>query len=446
MADFTQMFLQGLQAGQAQKKSAEERQQQIEELKLRKEQLAHQAKAQALQIKELEQRGAKQQFDFMQGAPAPVGDISQGVSGVQGGGQFDLGAAISAAQQGQSAPRMDTSAMQPLGQHAPIAMPSMVEGGAPVMRRPDTDVQMLQKQAQVDAQALQKFEQQRQIIEATRAPQRPVQPNEATLALAAAGGDAKAKAALALLNPASTGETITPLAEATAALLWRKTGQMPSLGFGAAGAAARTRVMNRAATLSPEEIAALEGGGLDLAGNKMDFMADKASLTALQRTRDSVTAFEKTALRNIDIFLETTKKAIDTGSPLINQPVRTVAGTLFGSKNLAAFNAARTIALTESAKVLNNPNLSGVLSDSARKEVESLLSPNATVGQAYAVFNLLKNEMKGRTGYLDETIAEIKGRGKAGSSNTAPAPLTATNAQGVKIISTDGGQTWKPVQ
>jgi len=191
---------------------------------------------------------------------------------------------------------------------------------------------------------------------------------------------------------------------------------MPPMGYGAAASAARTRVLNRAATLTPEEIADLEAGGLDIAGNSMDFAADKGSLTTLQRTRDAVTAFEKTALRNIDIFLNTAKKAVDTGMPIINQPVRAVAASAFGSTNLAEFNAARTVALTEAAKVLNNPNLSGVLSDSARKEVEGLLSPNATVGQAYAVFNLIKNEMRGRTQYLDQTIAEIKGRGKTGTT------------------------------
>lgn len=415
MADFTQMFLQGLQAGQSQKDAMLRHEKETEDRDLQRKMLKHQMDRLKLTDQLEARRMAVEEAKIPQlGATPPPLQIPD----MLGRGT------------------MPAPAELPPAMERTVPLPG-VEGMAPASSLTLPTIQRQEKSA-LDA-----FNQQRQIIEATRAPQRPAQQNEASLAAAAAGGDpAKALGLLRQLRAPQAGSGVDKIAEAAAALLFRKTGKMPPMGYGAAASAARTRVLNRAVTLTPEEIGDLEAGGLDIAGNSMDFAADKGSLTTLQRTRDAVTAFEKTALRNIDIFLETTKNAMDTGSPLLNQPVRSVAGTLFGSKNLAAFNAARTVALTESAKVLSNPNLSGVLSDSARKEVESLLSPNATVGQAYAVFNLLKNEMKGRTGYLDETIAEIKGRGKTGAS-AAPAPITATNAQGVKIISYDGGQTWK---
>ena len=61
--------------------------------------------------------------------------------------------------------------------------------------------------------------------------------------------------------------------------------------------------------------------GLDLATAKADFEANKASLTSLQKQRDAIGAFEQTAQKNIDIFLEQAGKVVDTGSPLANARV-----------------------------------------------------------------------------------------------------------------------------
>jgi len=395
MADFTQMFLQGLQAGQSQKEAMLRHEKEKEDRDLQRQMLKHQMDRLKIedQVKAREMAVREAQIPQLGATPPPIQ-----IPDMRGTGS------------------MPAPVELPPAMERTVSLPG-VEGMAPPSQITLPTIQRQEKSA-LDA-----FNQQRQIIEATRAPQRPAQQNEASLAVAAAGGDPAAAKALGLLRqlraPQGGGagaEKISPEAEAAAARLFRKTGQMPPMGCGAAASAARTRVLNRAATLTPEEISDLEAGGLDIAGNSMDFAADKGSLTTLQRTRDAVTAFEKTALRNIDIFLNTAKKAVDTGMPIINQPVRAVAASAFGSTNLAEFTAARTVALTEAAKVLNNPNLSGVLSDSARKEVEGLLSPNATVGQAYAVFNLIKNEMRGRTQYLDQTIAEIKSRGKTGST------------------------------
>lgn len=147
--------------------------------------------------------------------------------------------------------------------------------------------------------------------------------------------------------------------------------------------------------------------------------ADVASLKKMQTNFDNVTAFENTAGKNLDTFLKTAKGVIDSGSPLINSPLRSVSDRMAGSDKQAAFNAARATALTEISKVLNSSNASGVLSDSARHEVEGLIGPNATLKQIYSAANILKQDMANRRESYQQQINEIHKRMNPSSSSSS---------------------------
>jgi len=186
------------------------------------------------------------------------------------------------------------------------------------------------------------------------------------------------------------------------------TGKLPPGGRGAAGLAQNHKIMNRAAELYPGSLS--EGTA--------EYASNKKSLEALQKNFDQVTAFENTAGKNLDTFLNTAKDVVDFGSPLVNMPLRRAA-ELAGGKDQAAFNAARTTALTEIAKVLNSSNASGVLSDSARHEVEQLIGPNASLKQIYSAAQILKQDMANRHQSYQDQIADIQKRlpGKKASDN-----------------------------
>lgn len=194
-----------------------------------------------------------------------------------------------------------------------------------------------------------------------------------------------------------------------AAEKYAQTGQLPPSSRAGAGQARNTVIMNRAAALHPEA---------NLAANAASYGADKGSLAAIQKNLDSVTAFENTAGKNLDMFLNTAKKVVDSGSPWINSPLRAVDMKGLGSADLSAFNAARQVAINEIAKVTGNPGLSGQLSDSARHEVEAFIPQNATLKQIYAVASTLKQDMANRhTAYADQ-IKAIKDR--MGGKTEAP--------------------------
>jgi hypothetical protein len=183
-----------------------------------------------------------------------------------------------------------------------------------------------------------------------------------------------------------------------AAQNYTETGQLPA---GLRSPAIGAQILNTAA----------KNGPVDVAQNKASYQANAESLKKMQANFDNVTAFENTAGKNLDQFLSTAKSIVDSGSPLINTPLRQVSDKMAGSDKQAAFNAARQTALTEIAKVLSSANAgSGVVSDSARGEVEGLIGPNATLKQIYSAAQILKKDMANRHQAYQQQLNDIKGR------------------------------------
>lgn len=218
------------------------------------------------------------------------------------------------------------------------------------------------------------------------------------------------------------GQTLSDAAIEENARLYLQTGQMPTLGQRDPGN--RQRILNKAA-----EFAA--GGGGNIAANKADYKADSGSLVALQKQRDAVGAFEDTALKNLQVFLDLAAKVPDSGSPAMNVPLRAASEKMFGNEGLAAYNAARRTVVPEFAKILSNPALSGQLTDSARHEVEEVLSGNATLKQVRAVAELLKTDAANRRQSYDDQLKVVRGR------------IAGSSAGGglVKLSSPDGTET-----
>lgn len=211
---------------------------------------------------------------------------------------------------------------------------------------------------------------------------------------------------------------LTPEAKEALGQQFRETGQLPQ---GMRSPAMSAQIMNRGVEQQP---------GVDIAAAKAGYNADSASLKKLQTTFDNVNAFENTAGKNLDVFLDQAKKVTDSGLPVLNTPARYIAKKL-GGADQAAFETARTTALTEIAKVLSSAGAgSGVLSDSARHEVEGLISPDATLKQITSAANILKTDMANRHEAYAKQIQDIKGRigGQGGGQGGATNAKTLTMA------------------
>jgi len=229
---------------------------------------------------------------------------------------------------------------------------------------------------------------------------------------------------------------MSPEAFDQAAEKYYQSGALPPIGRGAQGPALNKAIMNRTAELH---------AGQSLAEGSAEYKANAESLKKLQGNLDAVSAFEKTANKNLDLFTSLAQKAINTGIPLLNAPLRSGAKLLAGSEDQLALDAARQVAVNEIAKVTSSPALTGVLSDNARKEVEAFIPENATFGQALKVAKVLRQDMNNRHESYNEQIADIKSRmgGKAGGgSATTNTPARPAGATHTGIGSVDKKKHW----
>ena len=183
---------------------------------------------------------------------------------------------------------------------------------------------------------------------------------------------------------------------------YRQTGQMPPGLFRSPGTI--TAIISRAAQLDQE------AGGQGVAVNKTILNANKTSLASLQKNFDQVEAFTGTAQRNMDLVEQTANNIPDLGTKFANVPARMISANMIGTTNKAKFHTALYAAQTEAAKVLTSANASGVLSDSARHELQTVIDGNAPLPAILGSLNTLKQEFSNRTQSYQMQIKDIQGR------------------------------------
>lgn len=217
------------------------------------------------------------------------------------------------------------------------------------------------------------------------------------------------------------GNQFTPGATDLAAQNLLTTGTGPQGMYRSPGTTAA--VYNKAAEMN--------AGGAGIAANKATYQADAASLKKLQTNYDQVQAFEGTAQKNIDLLQQTAQKIPDLGTRWGNIPVRMINANMIGTDNMASFKTALNTAQTESAKVLNSSNATGVLSDSARHELQDVIDGNVPYSALVSSLTTLKQDMANRTQAYQQQIGEIQGRLK-GPHAAGP------DAQGVTVTAPNG--------
>lgn len=178
------------------------------------------------------------------------------------------------------------------------------------------------------------------------------------------------------------------------------TGQMPRIpGRGVTAAVQGSRVANRAAQTAGNNPA-------PLASAQANYGANKASLSSAQKLSDATDSQEATASKNLDQFMGVAQKMSDAGSPILNKPLRWLEQNS-GDPQVAAFSAARQVAATEVARVLQNGS---ALTDSARHEIGDFAPATATGAQLMAVTKIIKQDMANRQAAQHGQVATIKGR------------------------------------
>jgi hypothetical protein len=153
---------------------------------------------------------------------------------------------------------------------------------------------------------------------------------------------------------------------------------------------------------------------------RANYGADKSSLASIQKSTDAINSFETTALKNADLMMGFAQKLTDTKSPIVNRYIRDWQSVAAGDPNVRSFEAARRVFANEVAKITSNPNMSGVLTNEARQEIDKIVSGDVTLPQLQSIVSTLKKDMENRRTSLNSQIGEIKGR-ISGTTPTHPA-------------------------
>lgn len=251
------------------------------------------------------------------------------------------------------------------------------------------------------------------------------------------------------LDPIKKGQTPNASAKTSASVLspegidlaaqeYLNTGKLPA-GMGGAQTGMNSKIISRAAA-----IAAANGNDAQAAAlNRASFKSAQTGLTALTKQRTLVGAFERTALKNLEIAVDESAKVDRTGVPALNRWLLAGKKNLTGDVEVGRFNAALTSALNEYAKVLSGATGAAGISDAARREAEELLSTANTPEQVTGIVEIMKREMANREAGFAEQEAQLKetmsGRPAVG---VAPAERGAPLAPGAPAVTpADTAQT-----
>lgn len=182
--------------------------------------------------------------------------------------------------------------------------------------------------------------------------------------------------------------------------------------------------------------------GLDMPTLAALYKANSAALNKFIYQQSAVTAYENTAKKNLDMFLAASKGMVDSGSPWVNTPLRSIDTKGLGSDQLAIVNTARQVAVNEISRVVaGNPNMTGVLSDSARKEVESFIPENATISQIFHIAETLNQDMENRKASGQDMIQKLVSDTGTSVGSTPQANATPVDFKG-KIVSASDNDTY----
>ena len=206
-----------------------------------------------------------------------------------------------------------------------------------------------------------------------------------------------------------------------AAETYRLTGQLPNYGWGKDAGAYKRAIVNHSFDLAREKG---ESVG-DTIARRMNVKSLGAALTKMEGQKAAIESFENNARMQGQVLVGLADKVDQTGVPTLERWLRSGRREVQGDTDVTKFNTQMQIYSNEVARILSNPNLTGVLTDHARAEMKNFLDGASTATQVRDVVKLLENDMDRREGSIDYEIEslerEIAGKPQPERPGGAPA-------------------------
>lgn len=160
----------------------------------------------------------------------------------------------------------------------------------------------------------------------------------------------------------------------------------------------------------------------DLAQIRTNAHAQQLSIQKMVAQQNAVQQFEGLAKYNGERLMELIDKIDDTSVPFLEGITRHLKKGVGSVDAAEAASVLRTFQ-TEVARIIGNPNMTGVLSDNARNEAADMIAGNLSAAATRRVVNRLFNEFDMRQRLLQEQIESARGSMTSGvRPRAAPAP------------------------
>jgi hypothetical protein len=145
----------------------------------------------------------------------------------------------------------------------------------------------------------------------------------------------------------------------------------------------------------------------DLVSQKAKVHALTSELTKLKGMQGAVNSFSASADMNAQALTDTLDKLPEGGAKFLNAPLRDFASQ-FGDENMAAFGVFRNSVQNEYNRLISNPNLTGVVAQKSKDDMETLLNPNSPVKALRSALKALQKESKNRKIGLDNEVGSVE--------------------------------------
>jgi hypothetical protein len=231
---------------------------------------------------------------------------------------------------------------------------------------------------------------------------------------------------------------LSPNALYQGAVTYIDSGSFPPTGRGntALSVATRSAIQAKAGAIASE-------AGMDVSEFRAVYAANRDALKKLTLSQSTVSAYIATADKNADQLLTILDKIPDSNVTLLNSAARSAQQKLGGSVDMAEFNTYLKSVSNEYARIISQPNLTGVLTNDARREAALLLSANATVGQIRASLQALRVEGKNRVTSISDAVKALQSsmtRNTTVTPSSEPvAPASSGNAGRVTVTFDSNG-------
>ncbi len=166
----------------------------------------------------------------------------------------------------------------------------------------------------------------------------------------------------------------------------------------------------------------LGAAGGSVVGDQAEYKANQSAYTQLTKDLAAIRPYKEMLDQNGDILIDLGKKVLRADSATANKTLNWLKQNAGDNPDTAEYLAQMAFFQTESARVLNNPRLVGQLTDSARSEMQHVISGNMPINATERVVRRIQKDGGFRVDKMQKEADALKAKLHGGAAAPAAKP------------------------